>query len=220
MKLWVDGQKVVLPEDELDDLYENEGQEGIIYHYGDYAYKIYKPYCSKYRLSEDECQKMLDIPTRNVLLPRGIIYDERKRFVGYYTEFIERKPIYHILNMKLKDFSFQVGDVYDDLQLLSQRDIAVHDMNLSNFCYHDGFYFVDPGSYIFVDSFCPNILYSFNKDEFTKFLVLDVFSRSLKMTHQNGRLLQKHFKSFEYLPLEEYQNDTVKTYVKRLTNIS
>ena len=164
---------------------------------------------------------MLDIPTRNVLLPRGMIYDHKKRFIGYYTEFIERKPIYHIMNMKLKDFSVQIGDVYDDLQLLSQRNISVHDMNLSNFCYHDGFYFVDPGSYIFVDSFCSNILYSFNKTEFTNFLVFDIFSRSLKISHPHEKKLENHFKTFEYTALDDvrsHPDDTVKMYIKKIIN--
>ena len=221
MKIFIDNkQEIEFSEQELDEMYFNEGEEGIIYQYGEYAYKIYKRYCRKYRLTEEDCEKMIEIPTKNVLLPRGMIYDKNHQFIGYYTNFIERQPIPKILSLSLKDFVMKVGEVTDDLSLLAKNEILVEDMILQNFCYEDGFYFVDPGSYTFLDSFSKIILESFNREEFIKFLVKEIFARSLKISRPEERKLEKYFlelTDMSEILISEDENQSVKKYLKRKT---
>lgn len=219
MKLYVDNQELHFSEDDLDEYYVDEGQEAVIYHYGDYAYKIYKSHCPKYRLEQEDCEMMMTIPTEKILLPRGIIFDENHRFTGYYTNFIEKQPTHKILDLKLKNFISQLDDVYQDIQLLSENHILVHDMSIPNFCYHDGFYFVDPGSYLFVDDFPTSFLDSFNREAFTNFLVQEIFGKTLSLSRKKVFYLKNYLNEFSYISdalVEESVEESVKKYVKNI----
>ena len=89
MIIYINGERIELTKEQLDYLYLGEGQEGVTYIYKDKALKIYKSYSSINRLSEKEALYLSKIPTKRILMPIDLVYDENGNFIGYTTKFIQ-----------------------------------------------------------------------------------------------------------------------------------
>ncbi len=224
MKLVMDDMKLSFSKDDWLDLSIGSGDEGEVFHYDDYALKVYHPDSYKMRLSEDDCLKMKEIPTECVLLPRGLLYDTKHNFIGYYTDYIHSWVTCDLLSLRMRDFIDRLDKVYGDLYILADHSVSVCDFHLFNFIYSNDFYFIDPGSYQIEEDRSKSLILSGNQEELKNFVVEDIFSTlNYGMKYKKKRqLLKDHFEGIEFLPdilaEESHENESVKTYVKRITS--
>lgn len=221
MKIIVSNRLLEFSDEELDSMYIDRGQEGSVYHFEDEAYKIYHTMCLKTRLDEESCLKLKEIPTTNVLMPKELIYNTSNQFIGYSTSFIVPESYVKIWRLKVKEFIHKIDRVYDDLRILSERHVSVADLNLDNFIYHDGFYFIDPGSYaIEPEIVSTSKVLLDNWEEFRRFIVDELFT-SYMNSKKKDKIIYK-FLGEEYLPDmlvgDYYESETVKQYLKRITS--
>ena len=221
MKIIVNDKLLEFTDKELASMYIDYGQEGTVYRFHDEAYKIYHSLCLKARLDKDTCEKLTKIPTKYILMPKELIYNTSKQFIGYSTPFIVPNPYVHIWRLKVSEFIHKIDKVYEDLKLLADNHISVIDLNLDNLCYHDDFYFVDPGSYcIEPEIVSTSYLFSENQTELSRFLVDELFTCS--MNQEKKDKIFYHFLGADYLPdllVGDYEpSDTVNQYLKRITS--
>lgn len=218
----MDGRKLTFTPDDLEDMYLDHGEEGMVYYFEDYALKIYHEKCGKVRLDEKTCLKMIPIKTYSILLPRGVIRDLRQKFIGYYTDYI---PAHHgmkdILSLRMGDFTEKVNDVYTDLDTLAKNSISVYDFHPKNFVYDTDFFFLDPGSYQTETLLTyPQILKE-NQEVLSEFITDEMFAKQVfGNSKKKLRIIRDHFSPTFYLPemfeAEASKDETVKQYVKRI----
>jgi len=222
VELIIDGQEYYFSSQDLDRMYLDEGLEAEIYYFEGKALKIYKPYCRKNRLSEEDCKRMISIPTKNILLPKGILYNSDLKFVGYYTPYIESCSFQKVYDLKRDDFIQSIEPVYDDLKALSKEGISVADLNLPNCLYDGSIRFLDPGSYAFEEQTPRSLLYCFNREEFSNFVSRDIFSRVPGLSKAKKKLIERNFSGVDFIPEVLWEDalpeETVKKYVKRITS--
>ncbi len=224
MILYMDSRRIVLPEEDLEYLKIDRGNEGTVYFFEDYALKVYHPTSRKIRLDESSCKEMIQVPTHNILLPRGVLYDQRKKFNGYYTEYIPvRHAMYEILSMKMREFIEKVEDVYQELLILADNHISVYDFHPDNFIYDLDFFFVDPGSYIIEIRKDFYQLLLENQEVWRDFIIDHIFSGMVFGKNKKKQTqIKDHFSDCLYLPdvlhREALPNETVKQYAKRIAS--
>ena len=214
------GKKLLeFTDQELDYMYLNEGMEGTIYKYGDRALKIYEEFPRKSRLEENEALELSKISTNRILLPRELIYDDKDKFVGYSTLYIDSYGLGNISKMSIDSFIDEVNILYRDISILSRNNVDVDDYTLYNTLYNGGIYLVDPGSYQIVDN--DERLFKDNRYRFNEFLVELLLPHSIKLTKREARILRNHMDLTEALSeimhYEKFPRDTVRAYVKRIT---
>ena len=67
--LFINNKLYEFSESNLNDMYLDEGKEGVIYQYKGYVLKIYHPRIRKARLSENDVLKLIEIQKNKLLLP-------------------------------------------------------------------------------------------------------------------------------------------------------
>lgn len=224
MKFYIDDKMVEI--ENIDELYIGEGQEGIVYRYEDkddecdYALKLYKEFSPKDRLNFETAKGLSEIETERLLLPRKLVYDENKNFIGYVTEFVNSYSIDSISYLNAKDLIDEIDILYSDVDLLSMHDVSVDDMILLNMLYDGRIILNDPGSYRFVtkDS-------RFLRD--TNFVITNEFLNSLicrvvKLTRKEKKNLDNYFlladsRVSDLMRCDVIEDETVKTFIKRIT---
>ena len=88
MVFFIDEKKYEYDNEEMSmRLLSTEGTEGNVYHIGDRAVKIYRPFCLKNRLDENTVDYLKTIETKRILLPREKVTDKNGMFCGYTTEY-------------------------------------------------------------------------------------------------------------------------------------
>lgn len=208
-------------DDDLEDMYISAGEEGTTYYYHDYALKVYHTKCGKIRLDEKTCKRMLDIHTNFVLLPKGVLYDNKHHFIGYYTDFIHGKYVKDILSLKMRDFKEQLDSVYQELEQLANQHVYVTDLHYGNFCYDGDFFFVDPGSYSIEDNMPTSKLLTHNQLEFSSFVHDYVFGDLIYGSKsRKKKKIRDYFDGYEclvdILDDDADEDETVKKYIKRI----
>ena len=122
MRLYVGNELIELSDEELDFRYIDEGLEAKVYDYGDEVLKIYKDYCPKRRLSEEDAFRLSALDTNRVLLPRKMIYDDKGKFVGYTTERIFGVFKRNLLKKNIDDFVGEIDLINEDLRIKNKGD--------------------------------------------------------------------------------------------------
>jgi len=222
MRLYINEEKIDI--DNLDDLYIGEGKEGIVYHYGDsendYALKIYKEFSDKDRLDCKSAKGLSLIETKRLLLPKKIVYDENKKFIGYVTEYVEDYSIDNIAYLDVKELIDEIDIIYSDVDILSKNDVSIEDMILLNMLYDGRIILNDPGSYRFVrgDSRYLKNTNNIIANEFLNSLIC----RVVKLTKKEKKNLEKYFeisegRISELMRCDVCDRESVKTFFKRIT---
>lgn len=137
--------------------------EGIVYRYNNDALKVYhkRTYNNKCILSQDMCERLMKIKTKQILLPKDITYtfnEKQQTNYGGAGATLVKNPIslyemwQHISPQTLQE---QDNILKEDLNILSTGNVALSDMStFGNFLYNkeNSMYFVDYGDYTFSDS--------------------------------------------------------------------
>lgn len=121
MIIYINDQEYELTKEELEYRYLGEGKEGTTYIWNDKVLKIYKPYSSISRLSEQEALYLSKIPTKRILLPLDIIYDENHNFIGYTTKFILNHNCAIINQLPVSKIKEELELVKEDIFMLSEK---------------------------------------------------------------------------------------------------
>ena len=191
MRILLGDELLEFDQETLDYMFLDEGNESEVFRYGDSVLKIYKDYCVKDRLGEDDVIYLSKIPTKRILMPREVIRDaDTMEFMGYSMPFIYKYPRDVLMRIKMNHFLDELDVIHSDLELLSEHHVDVEDIHIDNVLYNESFFIGDPGSFEIqrdtpVGRIYRNNVYTFKvaksatKDEI-KFAVEEAFKVSVK----------------------------------------
>jgi hypothetical protein len=218
MQLIIDGKEYSFDNRELNRLYVGQGIEGTVYRYKDMALKIYKEFCIKQRSSEKYCQKMMAIPTKRIILPRGLIYYENGDFAGYYHEFIKWSTERYF-DLTIEQVLEKMESLDKDVDTVSQFHLELNELLPVNFCYDGFFNFIDSGSYRFTKSSYLDQLRRNNSMIFNYFKIY-LFACSAGLNERETDYLGDYFNEFsnimEYLNSIKEKHLTISEYTRKL----
>ena len=223
MKLFLGEERINIPDSEFYSSYIGEGAEGIIYQYGKEAIKIYEEEYYGKRLNEEEASKLSKIETKRILLPRRLVYDEKRRFIGYTSSFKMEYYKEIIGRQTMKKFIEDVNALRYDIKTLSENGIIINDLNQNNLLMSDNLYLCDPGMYKFDDKNKYEDIYKRNIIELNYLFTIILLETYLGLTKKQIEILEKYFEPTTRLftdKLEEEQNveyeQKVTPYLKKL----
>ena len=150
-----------------------QGFEGVVYlnKKSNEAVKIFSKYN---KLNVDTAEKMTQINTKYILLPRRLVYDEFDNYAGYTTKYIEsNKPMTSstLVNYPIIHLLYLFSKLYKEVDLISNHKLLLADLeNPGNYIYNGNFYLVDPGYYHFVGNSYESVLGK-NIDTINRFLL-------------------------------------------------
>ena len=217
MRVYINNKLVEYTDEELDYWYLGEGNEGTVYIWKDKAIKIYKPFCSTDRLSEDEALLLSRIPTKRILLPIDLVYDENHKFIGYTTKFIQNRNKDVIKKLYIGDIKKELELIKEDIFLLSDNNVSLEDFRYDNFAFDDGFYMIDPGTYKVVD-YDKRLVYLENIKVYNEFFLKDILYRLVKLNKKEKNNLEVLIDSSDYI--SDILDDSDKKIVSYLKGIS
>lgn len=150
-----------------------QGFEGVVYlnKKSNEAVKIFSKYN---KLNIETAEKMTQINTKYILLPRRLVYDEFDNYAGYTTKYIEtNKPMTSstLVNYPIIYLLYLFSKLYKEVDLISNHKLLLADLdNPDNYIYNGNFYLVDPGYYHFVGKSYESVLEK-NIDTINRFLL-------------------------------------------------
>lgn len=150
-----------------------QGFEGVVYlnKKSNEAVKIFSKYN---KLNIETAEKMTQIHTKYILLPRRLVFDEFDNYAGYTTKYIEtNKPMTSstLVNYPIIYLLYLFSKLYKEVDLISNHKLLLADLdNPGNYIYNGNFYLVDPGYYHFVGNSYESVLGK-NIDTINRFLL-------------------------------------------------
>ena len=150
-----------------------QGFEGVVYlnKKSNEAVKIFSKYN---KLNIETAEKMTQIHTKYILLPRRLVYDEFDNYAGYTTKYIKtNKPMTSstLVNYPIIYLLYLFSKLYKEVDLISNHKLLLADLdNSGNYIYNGNFYLVDPGYYHFVGYSYESVLGK-NIDTINRFLL-------------------------------------------------
>lgn len=150
-----------------------QGFEGVVYlnKKSNEAVKIFSKYN---KLNIETAEKMTQIHTKYILLPRRLVFDEFDNYAGYTTKYIEtNKPMTSstLVNYPIIYLLYLFSKLYKEVDLISNHKLLLADLdNPGNYIYNGNFYLVDPGYYHFVGNSYESVLVK-NIDTINRFLL-------------------------------------------------
>lgn len=221
MRILLGDKLLEFTEEELDYMYLDEGNESEVYRYGDVVLKIYKPYCIKDRLCEEDVLKLSRISTKRILMPSEVIRNaDNGDFIGYSLPYVEKYPRDCILRMKMKDFLSELDIVLSDVETLSKRYVDIEDLHVDNILYNGKFFIGDPGSFEFRRNSPVGRIYRDNISSLNNFVTREVFSL-VNLSKAKRLEMLSMFDDYDYigeqLRDDVKSRDTISAYVKRMT---
>lgn len=150
-----------------------QGFEGVVYlnKKSNEAVKIFSKYN---KLNIETAEKMTQINTKYILLPRRLVFDEFDNYAGYTTKYIEtNKPMTSstLVNYPIIYLLYLFSKLYKEVDLISNHKLLLADLeNPDNYIYNGNFYLVDPGYYHFVGTSYESVLGK-NIDTINRFLL-------------------------------------------------
>lgn len=165
------------------------GDEGIVYKEGDRVLKVYHPRKIKDRLDLDTAIKLRRIQTNRMIFP-GIDYDSLLldrdgNLVASKSAYIENLGLKDLLEQDISYFREEVKLLRDDIKNLSEHNVSTDDFIFSNFSFNKGIYFIDPGSFIFIEN--NNNLYKDNMFKLNRGLLYEIIYGSKYCLTNNNR---------------------------------
>lgn len=155
------------------------GMEVDVYRINNQVIKIYKDYCSKRRMDKQTCEFLEKIHTKRILLPTKTLLNEHHQMKAYKMPYIEDLGVESFYLLNKEDLVSEMILLHDDIKLLSDYHILIEDLTTDNTIYHNGVYFIDPGSYKKCEdkSLDSNIIYGMNMDVINEYLLSQIFRK-------------------------------------------
>ncbi|MCI8346558.1 MAG: hypothetical protein HFJ12_01240 [Bacilli bacterium] len=156
---------------------KGSGQEVDVYKEKDEVVKFYKPYCGKIRMSKETCEYFQKIHTKRILLPKKVLLDKKRQIRGYKMPYIENLGANSLYLLNRDELKNEMNLIHEDIVCLSDYHVLIEDLSMENSVYHNGIYFVDPGSYQKCETIPTSVVYGMNMDLVNEYLLSKVFRR-------------------------------------------
>lgn len=221
MRILLGDELLEFDQETLDYMFLDEGNESEVFRYGDSVLKIYKDYCVKDRLGEDDVIYLSKIPTKRILMPREVIRDaDTMEFMGYSMPFIYKYPRDVIMRIKMNHFLDELDVIHSDLELLAEHHVDVEDIHIDNVLYNESFFIGDPGSFEIQRDTPVGRIYRNNVYTFNRFVKNDIFPLakvSKKKIEELDAMFDDYFFIGEQMRYCIPPKETVRQYIKRMT---
>lgn len=203
----------------------NRGSTADVYLINGDAYKLYRPYCSTTELmTKEKVNYFKGIPTKRIVLPKESILDKKRNLRGYISKYIEDLGYDNLLNLDKSSLIDELKILREDFILLGDYGVLVKDSNLGNTVFHNGCYLIDCGRYLTGDEtgYDANISISCNLDEFSQYLIYQIFGICIKNNGYLSKLkeIRKEYFSLDNNSMIDYLSfdmieDNLGQYLKR-----
>ncbi len=133
MEYYVGKQKIF-----VDNKVFAEGEEATLHYCGNNLAKILRSDRRKDIIEPDEelYKYLKEIHTKRFYLPLDLIYDQENKFAGTIIKpFLDRESITHAQLEDIKSIISELKYVEEDIQLLTEKGIAIKDMKLAHILY-------------------------------------------------------------------------------------
>lgn len=221
MRILLGDELLEFDQETLDYMFLDEGNESEVFRYGDSVLKIYKDYCVKDRLGEDDVIYLSKIPTKRILMPREVIRDaDTMEFIGYSMPFIYKYPRDVLMRIKMNHFLDELDVIHSDLELLAEHHVDVEDIHIDNVLYNENFFIGDPGSFEIQRDTPVGRIYRNNVYTFNRFVKNDIFPLakvSKKKIEELDAMFDDYFFIGEQMRYCIPPKETVRQYIKRMT---
>lgn len=221
MRILLGDELLEFDQETLDYMFLDEGNESEVFRYGDSVLKIYKDYCVKDRLGEDDVIYLSKIPTKRILMPREVIRDaDTMEFMGYSMPFIYKYPRDVLMRIKMNHFLDELDVIHSDLELLAEHHVDVEDIHIDNVLYNESFFIGDPGSFEIQRDTPVGRIYRNNVYTFNRFVKNDIFPLA-KVSKKKIEELDTMFDDYYFIGEQMRYcippKETVRQYIKRMT---
>ncbi len=207
MVFFIGDEKINISKIELMHRYINEGSEGTLYQIGKEAVKIYnKEYYGK-RLNEDEAKKLSKIDTKRVLLPKRLVYNENKKFIGYTSDFKMEYYKDALGRLTMEKFLEELNHIRYDFKILSENGIIVEDLHQNNVIMSDGIYICDPGMYKIDNKENYEKIYRNNIAELNFLFTVILLESYFGLTKKQSNALERYFEPSFRLFIDKLQEE-------------
>lgn len=154
-----------------------KGSEGEVYQYHDLALKVhYNKACSY--MDESTAKKLSKIKTERFLMPQSLIYDKKKRFIGYTTTLLKKKDIEENRKLNKDELIKELFIISNDVINLTKNKVLLKDVStIDNILFNGSINFIDPGIYSISNKNYEEILLN-NKKEVGEALYLILLESS------------------------------------------
>lgn len=126
------------------ELLSEQGSEFMVYNDDNKVYKIFKPNYKLEHKSIEELTYLAAIKTSRILMPDSLI-TKNGELVGYSMQYIKNSS--NILDVKMKKFINELTVITSDVDLLSDLNVRLIDINRKNVVFNGKLYLIDPGNY-------------------------------------------------------------------------
>ena len=220
MEFIIDNKEYNVTNEELEYRFINEGMESNVYRFRDEAFKIYKDNrCYKTKLNEKDAKYLSKIDTKRIIMPKKLIYDKNKNFIGYTLPYLTSCSKEILRRKKISNIISELKLIEKDLITLRDNNIDIEDLNIDNFIVNTGLYIIDPGSYLICKNEEKRIIEKNNKLKYIEFMINSVFPIITKLSKKQKQKLED-FISCEYisnaLDYNHEENETLLKYIKRI----
>lgn len=200
-----------------------EGTEGKVYLSNNNTYKIYYPNTlyDGFELKEKHHSYLLNIETKQIILPTELIYSKYGRYIGYTAPPIKKKRN-KLIDIETKTFIKNLKILERDIELLATNKVLMADVKYYNFIYNGNMYIIDPGRYKPRFDIDPKTIYDLNINQYKKLLIYLIENEMYSDNFCHCKVektinLIKHemlYQVSEYFKNEMKKYDTLKEYVK------
>lgn len=147
--------------------YIGKGTEATVYRKGNTAYKCYRPFFYSERLSLEDVQRLQELSTTRILLPKEILWSFTGKFKGYTTEYVEDYGLENILQLPTDCLIDEFHRLQKDCITLGEHSVLVADFlseksMLCNYSFHNGIYFFDSGKFRYNTGFSSDSICDYN----------------------------------------------------------
>lgn len=185
------------------------------YNCGTYVLKIRK----NESIIEEECNILKKLNTERILLPKQLVYDENRQFIGYMMQY--HKNDKKVIKISKQKFMYEIKKLMDEIKYLSDNNIVIDDWNFSNFIFDGTFRLIDSGKYRY-SSIDKNKIYQHNYIVLCDFIANKLLYYMLVANtdfpqYYSSRLYQKTKRGIiEFYQQQINDDETVYQYVKRI----
>lgn len=222
MKFYINNKEYNLDYLKMQKDFISSGYEVNVYKINNLVFKFYKEICLKYRLDEKNVKYLSKIPTKRILLPKDVIYDENHEFYGYTMKYIKPEEKEDIKDLKIDKLLKELSLIKNDLLILKDNNVFIDDLCDSNFIFNKGFYFVDPGSFEVNRKRKKDYIEIMNRELMNDFIIRFILFRNHKFTIDEINKIYKYYPFDEYLDKtikeEKNKKELIKEYSKRVIN--
>lgn len=200
------------------------GGTGDVYKYRNHALKIFKS-DKDIPMDLETAEYLTNISTERILLPKNLLF-YNNTFRGYSYKLVSKKGSgKKIITIPKDELINNLRIIESDIETLSQKQVLLNGIDLSNTIFNGNLYLADPCKYTKLDSLSTKKLERLNKYQF-HLLLLAMISSELKKGDFSPKaekaikeilnLRDEDTNSSDFLNNIIDDNDSIKQFIKKI----